>query len=103
LLAIDENQCLLGQKATQVKLDGTVAAVANVQVNSSTRLLRDELLQISGTANTEFFDILRPVGVHRVRAGLFRSGNVWTGHDDAFDLRRGPRTRGRLCTDPRGL
>ena len=74
--AIDQNQSFLGQKAAQVELDRAITAVADVQVDSSTRLLRNELLQVGRVADTEFFDVLRPVRVHRVRAGLFRSGNV---------------------------
>jgi hypothetical protein len=94
--AINENQGLLGQQAAQVKLDGAVTGVADVQVDSPARLLRDEFLQVGCTANAQFLDVLRTVCVHGVRAGLFRSGNVRTGYDDAFDLSRGRRSSCRL-------
>ena len=44
--AIDQNQSLLGQQATQVELDGAVTTVADVEVDRAPRLLRDELLQV---------------------------------------------------------
>src|SRR5262249_10194204 len=45
-LAVNKNQSLLRQQTAQVKLNGTVTTVANIQVNSSARLLRDEFLKI---------------------------------------------------------
>ena len=38
--AIDQDQRLFGQQAAQVELDSTVTAIANVQVDGATRLLR---------------------------------------------------------------
>src|SRR5262249_51390976 len=60
-LAINQNQSFLGQNAAQVELNGTVAAVADVQVNRSPRLLRNELLKVGSVADTEFLNVLRPV------------------------------------------
>src|SRR6266478_7306755 len=94
-LAVDQNQSLLWQQAAQVELNGTIAAVADVQVNSATGLLRNEFLKIGRIANTQFLDVLRTVRVHRVRARLFGCGNVRTRYDDAFDLSRRCRTTGR--------
>src|SRR5262249_12366015 len=65
-----------------------ITAVADVQVDGSPRLLRDEFLQVGRAPDAEFLDVLRPVGVHGVRAGLFCCGNIRTGHDDALDFRR---------------
>ena len=45
-------------------------------VNCAACLLRNEFLQIGGTADAQFLNVLRPIRVHRVRAGLFRCGNV---------------------------
>src|SRR2546423_8749194 len=50
--AIDQNQSFLRQEAAQVELDGAVTAVANIQVDGSARLLRDEFLQVGGIADT---------------------------------------------------
>ena len=47
-----------------------------------------KVVRSRGVADTQLLDVLRPVGVHRVRAGLFRRGNVRTGHDHALDLSR---------------
>ena len=93
--AVDQNQGFLGQQAAQVELDRPITTVADVQVDSATGFLRDEFLQVRGVADTQFLNVLRTIGVHRVRAGLFRCGNVRTGHDDAFDLSRWCRRTGR--------
>ncbi len=86
--AIEQDQSLLRQDTAQVELDGAITAVANVQVDGSTCLLRDEFLQVRGVADTEFLDVLRPIGIHRVRTGFFRRGNVRTGHDHPLDFSR---------------
>src|SRR5439155_1504305 len=75
-LAIDQNQSLLRQDAAQVELDRAIASVTDVQVDCAACLLRNELLQVGGTADAEFFNVLRPIRVHRIGTGLFRCGNV---------------------------
>src|SRR5207244_10683440 len=92
--AVYQNQGLFWQNATQVELDGTVTAIGDVLVHRAAGLLRDDRGQIGCVTDTQLLDVLRTIGVHRVRAGLFRRGNIRTGHDDAFDLsRRRWRTR----------
>src|SRR5215472_3654583 len=85
-LAVNQDQRLFWQKTAQVKLNGAITTVADVQVNGAARLLRKEFLQVGGVADTQFLNVLRPVCVHRIWAGLFRCRNVRTGHDDAFDF-----------------
>src|SRR6266436_721027 len=94
-LAVDQNQSLLWQQAAQVELNGAIAAVPDVQINSATGLLRNEFLKIGRIADAQFLDVLRTVRVHGVWARLFGCGNVRTRHDDAFDLSRGRRPTGR--------
>ena len=74
--AIYQNQGLLGQQTAQVELDSAVTTITDVLVDSPARLLRYDVLQILRVADTQFFDVLWTVGVHRVRPGFFRSGNV---------------------------
>ena len=84
-----QDQGLLRQQAAQIELHGTVAAVSDVLVNGAARLLRDKRGQVGCVTDTQLLDVLRPIGVHRVRAGLFRRGNIRTGHDDALHLSLG--------------
>ena len=85
-LSVDQNQRLLWQEAAQVNLRRAITAVGNVLVNRSARLLRYKSGQVSGIADAQFLDVLWPIRVHGVRTGLFRRGNVRTGHNDALDL-----------------
>src|SRR6266567_3280129 len=77
---------------------GGVTADPDDKVYRATRVLRNEFLKVRRIADTQLLDVLRTVRVHRVRARLFRCGNVRTRYDDAFDLSRGRRStwRGRL-------
>ena len=70
-------------------MHGTVTAIGDVLVYSAARLLRDKRGQVRCVTDTQLLDVLRPIGVHRVRAGLFRRGNIRTGHDDALHLSLG--------------
>ena len=99
-LAIYQDQGLFRQQAAQIELHGTVTTIAHVLVNRAARLLRDKGGQVGCVADTEFLDVLRPIGVHRVRAGLFRRGNVRTGHDHALDLSLGCRRHRRERPEP---
>src|SRR5262249_18411495 len=90
--AIDQNQSLLRQQTAQVKLNGAITAIANVQVDGSACFLRNEFLQVRSVADTEFLDVLRTICVHWIGAGLFRIGNVRPGHHHAVSLNW---TRGR--------
>src|SRR5256714_5077288 len=92
-LAVYQNQGLFWQNAAQVQLDGTVAAIGDVLVNGAARLLRDKRGQVGCVTDTQLLDVLRAIGVHRVRAGLFRRGNIRTGHHDTLDLSRRRRRR----------
>ena len=66
----------LGQQAAQVELDSTITTVTDVQVDCAARFLRNEFLKVGRGADTQFLNVLRPVRIHRVRAGLFRCGNI---------------------------
>ena len=98
--AVNQNQSLLRQDAAQVELDATVTTISDVLVNGSARLLRDECLKVGCVADTQLFDVLRSIGVHWIRARLFRRGNIRTSHDDALDLGR-RRWRARRCWSSR--
>src|SRR6266481_645315 len=83
--------CASNLQTAEVELHGTITAVADVQVEGSARLLRDEFLEVRRIADAEFLEVLRTVGVHWVRAGFFRCGNVRTGHYHSLDFSRGRR------------
>src|SRR5204862_5301007 len=85
---IYQHQRFLGQYTAQVKLDSAVTTVTDVRVDSPARLLRYKSLQVLRVTDTQPLDVLRTIGVHRVRAGLFRCRNVRTGHDHPLDLSR---------------
>ena len=46
-------------------MNGAITAVADVQVDRAPRCLRDEFLKVGGVADTQFFNVLRPVRVDR--------------------------------------
>ena len=98
--AIDQDQGLFWQEPAQVELRGAITAIGYVLVHGSTSFLWDKRGQVGRVAYAQFLDVLGPVGVHRVRAGLFRSGDVGTGHDHALHLSRGC-WRTRRCWNSR--
>src|SRR6266480_822553 len=94
-LSIDEDQRLFGQQTTQARDDSAVTAVGDVLVNGRARLRRQFVEQIGCIAHTQILNVLRSIGVHRIRSGFFRGRNVRTGHDHSLDLRSAWRcTRG---------
>ena len=100
--SIDEHQGFFGQQTAQVELDGAVSTIADVLVDSTARLLRDDILQILGTPDTQFCNVLSSVGIDGIWPGFLRSRNVGTGDNNT--LRRGfGRGRRRWCRRCREL
>ena len=74
--AIDQDQSLFGQQATQVELDGAVTTVADVEVDRAPGLLRDKLLQVRCVPDAQLLNVLRPIRVDRIWPGLLRCRDV---------------------------
>ena len=74
--AIYQDQRFLRQQAAQVELDSAKSTVTDVQVAGPASLLWQKGCQVRRIANTQLLEVLRTIRVDRIRAGLFRCGNV---------------------------
>src|SRR5438094_6260456 len=87
-LSIDKNQSFFGQQTTQVGYNTPVTAIGDVLVDGRAHLLRQLREQVGCVVNAQLLNIFPAIGIHGVRASLFRSGNIRAGNDDTLDFRR---------------
>ena len=97
--SVNQDEGFFGQQPAQIELDGTVPAIANVQICGCARLLWQKSCQIRCIANAQFFDVCRAVRIHWIRTSLFRCWNVRASDDDTFHFDR--RSRCHLCRHDR--
>src|SRR5260370_223171 len=86
--SIDENQSFFGQQTTQVGYDTPVTAISDVLVDGRAHLLWQLREQVGCVVNAQLLNIFPAIRIHRVRAGLFRGGNIRAGNDDTLAFRR---------------
>src|SRR5207248_4512026 len=88
-LSIDEDQSFFGQQTPQIGYDTPITTVGDVLVDGRAHLLWQLREQVGCVVNAQLLNIFPAIGIHGVRASLFRGRDVRTGDDDAFDFRRG--------------
>src|SRR6266498_511193 len=83
--SVYQHQGFLAQQAAQVELDSTVTTIADVEVDGSARLLRQESCQFRCIADAQFFEVCRTIRIYWIGARLFGGWNVRTGDNNLLD------------------
>src|SRR6266478_6853230 len=80
-----QHQSFFGENTTQIDFRTAIMAIGSVFTLCSSGNLGQLLKKVSHRPHTEPRDVLRPIGVNRVRTDFFRSRNVRTGYDNLHD------------------